>query len=137
MVSMISTIAFYIGITILSMIGLLLVVGATIATVALIDFWSVYGKLKAGEEVGESQDLKKEIKSLEQREQELIDEKIYEKPHVDTTHARGFFGKLHDISIMALWVVMSAIWYVAICIIGFVGWICELLSACFKKKSTI
>lgn len=133
MVSMISTIAFYIGITILSMIGLLLVVGAIIAIVALIDFWRVYGKHKPGDEYDNSRDLKRFENSIEN--EKSTNETNCNKTHIDTTYTRGVFGKLHDISVMALWVIISAIWYVIICIIGFFGICYDCISACFKQKN--
>lgn len=128
---MISTIAFCIATVALVLIGFLLLTGTVIATVALIDFWRVYGKAKTVDEYETSQDLKQTAKALEEQEQ-----KTNVKPCVDTTNARGFFGKLHDISIMALWAVLSAIWYVAICILGTISGMIDLICACFKRKKT-
>lgn len=125
---MISTIAFYTGMVVLYMLGILFCIGALIAFYALIEFWTVYHKMQIGDEIGESQDLKKEIKSAENSEEQII------KKTKDTTKARGVFGKLHDISVMTLWVVLSAIWFVLICVFGFFGICYEFISACFKRK---
>lgn len=131
---MISTIAFYIGVGIFLIIGLLFVIGLIIAVIALIDFLRVYVKMNRGEEIGESQDLKQITKSLEEKEHKLIKDPIYEKPCKDSTVLWGFFKKLHNIFVFSLWVIMYAIWFSLLCIIGFISKMIELISACFKQN---
>ena len=108
-------IAYFAGLTMLAIIGALFLIGLIFAIIALIDFWRIQGKLRDENRKFASQDLKKEIK---QDNGHQFNKSIQN----DSTTARGFFGKLHDIAIMLVWTVIYAFWFVGACIVGTICW---------------
>lgn len=126
---MILQILSYIGWFFLYAVGLLLCIGCIIALLAAIDYVKMCKKMDSEEH---PQDLKKEIKHFTNTNPDT--KNTNEK---SSTYARGFFGKLHDFSVIGLWVVVYSLWFVAMFVVGFFGLVYNLITDCFNRNKVI
>jgi len=89
--------------------------------------------MKKGEECETSQDLKQTTKILEENNKQ----KTVEIKTNDAAFAKTIWAKLHDVMVITLWVFVYVIWFVFMCVVGFFGFMYDLVAACFKKKTVV
>ena len=130
---MILKLASFIGMFILYTIGFLLCVGLVIAIIALINYLMFCRKMRNGEELDSSQDLKKTTKILEKNNKQ----KKEEVKKSDSAFSKTIWVKLYNIVVFSLWVVVYSCWFAIMCIISLFGLIYEFVADCFNKNKII